>query len=178
MESPARKEITMSTSNTKQPKRIPRWLTYLLVAIVWGVIPWAVSLLTIHYGWKTGRPGVWNVLGLIPLIVGSIGALWTVNQYFAESEGEMDWEPDKNYLLQRGAYSFSRNPMYLFELILLFGWVIFYGSIAVLIACLVWWAFFNFFQIPQEERLIEARFGETYRQYKNLVPRWIGKIRH
>ena len=90
----------------------------------------------------------------------------------------MDWEPDKNYLLQRGAYSFSRNPMYLFELILLFGWVLFYGSLAVLVAFLVWWAFFNFFQIPQEERMIDARFGEMYRQYKNLVPRWIGKIRH
>ena len=69
----------MSTSNREQPKRIPRWLTYLLFAIVWAVIPWAVSLLTIHYGWEDGRPGVLNLLGLIPISVGSIGALWTMN---------------------------------------------------------------------------------------------------
>jgi protein-S-isoprenylcysteine O-methyltransferase Ste14 len=136
-------EIRTRTSTVERPKRIPRWLTYLLFGIAW-----AVSLLTTRYGWETDHPGVWNALGLIPVAAGSIGSLWTMNQHFAESAGEMDWEPDKNYLLRHGAYSFSRNPFYLFELTLLFGWVIFYGSAAVLIALLVWWAFFNFYQIP------------------------------
>jgi protein-S-isoprenylcysteine O-methyltransferase Ste14 len=65
--------------------------------------------------------------------------------------------------------------MYLSELILLFGWVIFYGSIAVLISLLVWWALFSFVLVPQEERLIEARYGEAYHEYKRKVPRWFGK---
>ena len=102
--------------------------------------------------------------------------LWALRLHFAESHEGLDWEPNKSYLLTRGAYAFSRNPMYLSELTLLFGWVLLYGSVAVFIAFLVWWAWFSFFQVPQEERTIEARFGEAYREYKNRVPRWFGKI--
>ena len=170
----------MSTSNipdNRQPKRIPRWLTYVLFAIVWGAVPWAVSLLSPRYGWASGRPGLWNWLGLIPLAAGLVGSLWCLILHFAESDGRMDWEPDKNYLLTRGPYAFSRNPMYLSELTLMFGWVIFYGSVAVLIGFVGWWAFFNFYQVPQEERTIEAHFGEAYRDYKKKVPRWFGKAR-
>jgi protein-S-isoprenylcysteine O-methyltransferase Ste14 len=76
-------------------------------------------------------------------------------------------EMSKTYLLSQGAYRFSRNPMYLSELTLLLGWVIFYGSAALLIAFVVWWAFFNFYQIPQEERVLEASSGETYLEYKH-----------
>ncbi len=55
-----------------------------------------------------------------------------------------------------------------------FGWAIFYGSIAVFIAFILWWLFFAFLQIPTEERQLEARFGEIYLKYKATVPRWIG----
>ncbi len=34
------------------------------------VLPWAISLIAPRYGWADGRPGVWNVLGLIPVAVG------------------------------------------------------------------------------------------------------------
>lgn len=34
----------------------------------------------------------------------------------------------------------------------------------------------NFVILPREERVLEARFGEVYRQYKRTVPRWLGKI--
>jgi len=150
-------------------------MPYILFAIVWGLIPWAVSLLSLHNGWVVGHPSSWNLLGLIPLLVGLAGSLWGMVLHFSKSNGELDWEPDKNYLLTHGPYSFSRNPMYLFELTLLFGWVLFYGSVAVLIEFLVWWAFFHFFQIPQEEQTIEIHFGEAYREYKRKVPRWFGK---
>ena len=58
------------------------------------------------------------------------------------------------------------------------GWAIFYGSIAVLVALIVWALFFNFYQIPLEERILEAHFDEAYREYKNHIPRWFGIVRH
>jgi protein-S-isoprenylcysteine O-methyltransferase Ste14 len=67
--------------------------------------------------------------------------------------------------------------MYLFELVFWFGWALFYGSITVLIGFLLWFAMFNFIIVPWEERDLEARFGEAYRQYKQVVPRWLGKVR-
>lgn len=41
-----------------------------------------------------------------------------------------------SYLLMRGPYRFTRNPMYVAELGLWLGWTIFFGSPAVLIGCL------------------------------------------
>jgi protein-S-isoprenylcysteine O-methyltransferase Ste14 len=95
----------------------------------------------------------------------------------AQSPEGIEWELDKSYLLQRGMYAYSRHPMYLSELILLLGWIIFYGSVALVIAFVIGYLLFNYYAMPQEERILEAHFGEAYRQYKKKVPRWLGKIR-
>jgi protein-S-isoprenylcysteine O-methyltransferase Ste14 len=173
----------MSTSNipnSGQPKRatfLPSWQAYPLALLVWGVVPWAISLLTPRYGWAAGRPGIWNLLGLIPVLVGTTGLIWSLALHSAQSPEGIEWELDKSYLLRRGIYAFSRNPMYLAELTLLFGWVIFYGSVALMIALVVWGLFFHYYQVPLEERILEAHFGEAYREYKSQVPRWLGKPR-
>lgn len=175
--------IIVSTSNIPnngQPKRarfLSVWLAYPLALLVWEGLPWAISLLTPRYGWVAGIPGIWNLLGLIPVLVGTIGLIWGVAVHSAQSPQGIEMELDRNYLLRQGLYTFSRNPMYLSELVLLLGWVLFYGSIAVLIAFAVWYAFFNFYSVPLEERTLEAHFGEAYREYKQKVPRWIGKRR-
>jgi protein-S-isoprenylcysteine O-methyltransferase Ste14 len=164
-------------ASSNRAKFLSPWLAYPLALIVWEALPWAISLLTPRYGWVAGRPGIWNLLGLIPVLVGTIGLLWGVHLHSEQSPEGIEWELDKSYLLMRGPYAVSRHPMYLSEMILLLGWVIFYGSIAVLITCVAWYLFFNYFAMPQEERVMEARFGEAYREYKNKVPRWFGKVR-
>jgi protein-S-isoprenylcysteine O-methyltransferase Ste14 len=174
----------MNTSNipnngqSKKAKFLSPWLAYPLALIVWDVLPWAISLLTPRYGWTKGQPSTWNLLGLIPVLIGTIGLLWGVAVHSAASpQGMLEWELDKSYLLRRGMYAFSRHPMYLSELILFFGWVIFYGSIALLIAFVIAYILFNFYAIPNEERILEAHFGEAYHEYKNKVPRWFGRVR-
>jgi protein-S-isoprenylcysteine O-methyltransferase Ste14 len=162
---------------TKKVNHLSPWLAYPLALIVWWVLPWAISLLTPHYGWAADHPGLWNLLGLIPVLIGTIGLLWGVAVHSAQSPEGIEWELDKSYLLQRGLYAYSRHPMYLSELILLFGWIIFYGSVALVIAFVIAYLLFNYYAMPQEERILEAHFGEAYRQYKRKVPRWLGKIR-
>lgn len=159
-------------------KSIPLWVGFIAALVVWDVLPWAISLLSRHYGWTAGRPGPWNLIGLIPVIVGNIGLFWGILAHSAQTPRQIDFELDKPYFLTNGLYRYSRNPMYVAELILMFGWVILYGSLAVLIAWVAGWASFHFYAIPQEERVIEARFGDSYLEYKNKVPRWLGKIGH
>ena len=172
---------TSNLSNSDQPKRtkfLSPWIAYPLALIVWEVLPWAISFLTPRYGWVGGRPAIWNLLGLIPVLFGTTGLLWGVAVHSAASpQGMIEWELDKSYLLRGGMYAFSRHPMYLSELILLFGWVIFYGSIALLIAAVVWFILFNYYAVPNEERILEAHFGDAYREYKKKVPRWFGRGR-
>ena len=165
--------------NQEPPKRasIPLWVGFITALVVWEVLPWAISLLSPRYGWTTGRPGPWNLLGLIPVLIGNIVLFLGIIAHSAETPGRIDFEPDKPYLLTHGLYRYSRNPMYVSELMLIVGWVIFYGNIALLIALVAWFLFFNYYQIPLEERVMEARFGEAFREYKNNVPRWFGKVR-
>jgi protein-S-isoprenylcysteine O-methyltransferase Ste14 len=173
----------MNTSNvpdSNQPRRtkfLSPWLAYPLALIVWWVVPWAISLLSPRYGWVAGRPSMWNLSGLILVLVGTTSLIWGVALHSAQSPQGIEWELDKSYLLGHGLYKFSRNPMYLSELVLLLGWVLFYGSVAVLIVFAVWYGFFHFYIVPTEERVLEAHFGEAYIEYKNKVPRWFGKIR-
>ena len=162
----------------KITKFLSPWLAYPLAFLVWEGLPWAISLLSLRYGWTTGRPGPWNWPGLIPVLVGTAGLIWGVAVHSAQSPQGIEWELDKSYLLRHGLYRFSRHPMYLSELTLLLGWVIFYGSAAVMIAWAIGWVLFNFYAIPQEERVMEAHFGETYSEYKKQVPRWLGRIRN
>lgn len=78
------------------------------------------------------------------------------------------------YLLVRGPYGHMRNPMYLCGMAIWLGWVIFYGSGAVLASGVVAWGSVTLVVVPWEERALEARFGETYRGYKERVSRWVG----
>lgn len=111
-------------------------------------------------------------------MMGVSGLMWGMALHSAQSPGAMEWEMDRSYLLKGSLYSYSRNPMYVSEMMLMVGWVIFYGSAAVLIATLAWMGLFIFYIVPGEERILEARFGEAYREYKRKVPRWIGRAQN
>jgi protein-S-isoprenylcysteine O-methyltransferase Ste14 len=66
--------------------------------------------------------------------------------------------------------------MYLGERIVWLGWAIFYGSVALAIG-LAFVAAGQSLLVRREERDLEARFGEAYREYKRAVPRWFGRRR-
>jgi protein-S-isoprenylcysteine O-methyltransferase Ste14 len=147
----------------------------LIVGFAFGhvVLPQSLSSLSPRRGWRRGRPGPYNLLSLLVIAAGAAGVFWTMALHFIQSPQGWELERTPNYLLLHGPYKVSRNPMYLSELVLWLGWAAYYGSAAVLIGCLFLFAMFNFFGVPWEERVLEARFGDAYLQYKSKVPRWL-----
>lgn len=178
-----------TTENPKQEPSerasVPGWLALIIAIIFWVIllplvhagIPWAFSFLGPRYGWIDGRPATWNLLGLIPIVLATILLIWLMILHFSRIPKRVKLERTPTYLLTRGPYRFSRNPMYIAELALWLGWAILYGSIAVFIGCLIMGPAMNSRVISREERDLEARFGESYREYKSRVPRWFGKLR-
>ena len=175
----------MSTSNApkipnkESSKRVhlPRWMTPILLLMLFLLVhvtaPWGLSLLSTRYGWVNERPGTWNLLALLPVVIGIACTVWLIVLHFSASQQSfLEWQPGQK-LITPGLYAFSRNPMYLCELVFWFGWALFYGSLTVLIGFLLWFVLFNFVIVPWEERDLEARFGEAYRAYKAQVPRWL-----
>ena len=145
------------------------------IPLAHGVLPWAVSLLTLRHGWVEDRPGTWNLPGLIPIIVATACLLWVMVVHFSRISGRVELRLTPKYVLMRGPYAFTRNPMYVAELMLWFGWSVFFGSAAVFIGFLVAWAAMNFLVVPREERTLESHFGDGYLRYKDSVPRWMGR---
>jgi protein-S-isoprenylcysteine O-methyltransferase Ste14 len=152
-----------------------------------GVLPWLLSLLTPRFGWTEHGPAAWNILGLFPVVAVALGLACYLSVGFAQfpklppvlelDEGERLLTATPRVLITHGPFACSRNPTYLAAMFMWLGWAIFYGSVVNLILAVVGWKFFNYLKVPQEERGLEARFGEAYRAYRRRVPRWIGTIR-
>ena len=175
---------TISDSEDSKRTDIPNWMALLIGLFFWIIllplvhagIPWLLSSLSRNYGWRDDRPANWNLLGLIPVALATICLIWLMVLHFSRIPKRVRLERTPTYLLILGPYRFSRNPMYLAELMLWFGWAVFYGSIVILVGFLVTGPLMNYRVIPREERDLEARFGDAYREYKKKVPRWLGKV--
>jgi protein-S-isoprenylcysteine O-methyltransferase Ste14 len=73
----------------------------------------------------------------------------------------------------RGAYWFSRNPMYLSGFLLFVG--VGLASVSwIVMLCGALWAILWQIVIPAEERFLLEKYGDSYRKYMSRTPRWIG----
>lgn len=82
----------------------------------------------------------------------------------------MDTPPER--LVTGGPFAFCRNPMYLGHIIFLAGlaaalqsWL----AAALAAGTAVWFQF----RVRRDERRLEERFGEPYREYLARVKRWV-----
>jgi protein-S-isoprenylcysteine O-methyltransferase Ste14 len=72
-----------------------------------------------------------------------------------------------------GVYAFTRNPIYLGMVMLLFGIGLASASLWFLLAAVVAIVALTKLAIEREEAYLERNFGQTYRDYKTRVRRWI-----
>jgi protein-S-isoprenylcysteine O-methyltransferase Ste14 len=82
--------------------------------------------------------------------------------------------PDKaSALVTSGVYAITRNPMYVGMASLLTGLAFLLSDLWLLIGPLAFVLYINLFQIGPEERVMQAKFGESFTAYKARVKRWI-----
>lgn len=76
----------------------------------------------------------------------------------------------------RGAYSHLRHPQYLGFLLITAGWLIHWPTIPTMIMWPI--LVLLYYKLARkEEKEMEKRFGEKYREYKQSVPMFIPKLR-
>lgn len=76
-------------------------------------------------------------------------------------------------LVTGGVFRFSRNPIYLGDLLILAALAVWLGQVANLALLPAFVAYLGRFQILPEERALTARFGAEYAAYRARVRRWI-----
>jgi protein-S-isoprenylcysteine O-methyltransferase Ste14 len=77
------------------------------------------------------------------------------------------------HLVTTGAFSFTRNPIYLGNTLLMIGVGLITGIAWFLPLAIVAAFLTQKLAIEREERHLEARFGKRYRDYAKRVRRWI-----
>jgi protein-S-isoprenylcysteine O-methyltransferase Ste14 len=112
-------------------------------------------------------------LGLVLLAGGLLLASWTVRLQLTIGEGTpAPWDPPKKLVIM-GPYQYVRNPMITGAVLILAAEFLFFGSWLIAL----WTGLFllmNLLYLPLvEEKDLEIRFGDSFRLYKEHVPRWI-----
>ena len=77
------------------------------------------------------------------------------------------------HLVTSGVYRYSRNPMYLGQAVMLFGWGVFLHNGVGFMAIPAFVLYISRFQIIPEERHLLARFGDEYTTFCQKSPRWL-----
>lgn len=146
----------------------------LLPFLVVIVVPyWLIS--SFPGDWSSNAAARWLIRagGAILLLAGILLFSWCVILFARIGRGTLaPWDPAQN-LVASGPYRYVRNPMISGVALMLFGEALVWGSWPVGL----WAAFFvglnHAYFILSEEPGLERRFGESYRDYKTNVPRWI-----
>jgi protein-S-isoprenylcysteine O-methyltransferase Ste14 len=86
------------------------------------------------------------------------------------------WNPPKRFVVA-GPYRYVRNPMAIGVFLFLLGEAISIASLALFLYLGVVVTFVHCYIVIVEERELEARFGDTYRVYKERIPRWLPRRR-
>jgi protein-S-isoprenylcysteine O-methyltransferase Ste14 len=136
-----------------------------------GVVGFLVPLLILA---SAGPRSRFEALGMVPLGAGIILLLWCVRDFYVVGRGTLaPWAPPRG-LVVTGLYRFSRNPMYIGVLLVLWGWAFSFRSTSIAAYAVVIMLAFHVRVVLGEEPWLARTYGEQWIRYKAQVPRWIG----
>ena len=118
-----------------------------------------------------------SYLGLPLIVIGALGLLACIWQFFSEGRGTLAPVDPPKHLVARGLYRYVRNPMYVSVVMILIGEAIFFMSTRVLIEAGVFMGVVYLFVVFYEEPVLRSQFGESYERYSEEVGRWIPRPR-
>ena len=126
---------------------------------------------------QAAGPVLVQVVGLVLFSLGLVLVVASVRRFATEGQGTLaPWDPPRVFVVC-GPYQFVRNPMISGVIFILFGEALVlrsppHGAWAAGFAIL------NLIYIPLvEEPQLERRFGDSYREYRRHVRRFIPRFR-
>ena len=117
-----------------------------------------------------------GLLGILLFLLGVTMYLWCAWDFVSKGFGTPAPIDAPRVLVVNGLYRFTRNPMYVGVLAVIFGQAIAYGSRSVVIyGAAMLFAFDSFVRFYEEPKL-SRKFGAQYEEYCRRVPRWVFRI--
>ncbi|WP_169787003.1 methyltransferase family protein [Hyalangium minutum] len=107
------------------------------------------------------------------LLLGGVVLLVMSMRQFTRADIDMrPWMPTAG-IMDKGLYSWTRNPMYLSFAIIYLGIALLIPSEWAVLTLIPALLVIRYYVIAKEERYLEATFGEPYVRYKARVRRWL-----
>ena len=122
---------------------------------------------------RTTATGLVFTLALLLFTIGGSIYAWCVFDFASFGRGTPLPLDAPKKLVKRGLYRYSRNPMYVGVLTVIFGFAVLHQSLAVAVYGLAVAPCFYSFVVFFEEPILRKRFGSEYEQYCAEVPRWL-----
>ncbi|MFN7960686.1 MAG: isoprenylcysteine carboxylmethyltransferase family protein [Thermoanaerobaculia bacterium] len=150
-------------------------LRSVVVSSLFVLLWWWLATLVRRYDRNLGVsiPAGFTPLGWILAVAGGLFAAWCVFTFATRGQGTpAPFDPPRRFVAS-GPYRFVRNPMYVGGLGLLAGGGLSLRSPAILLLAGAGWLLSHLFVITYEEPVLESSFGDSYREYKARVHRWL-----
>lgn len=140
------------------------------------IVTWGVTAVAIGAAYYAGKES-WNAWGWPGWLRWTIGAPLIFIVSYLSSWAIVKLGPDQSMganrgLVTDGVFARSRNPTYLGNLALCFGWIVLAASWPATIAAGALAALYVF-AVPYEERWLARTYGEAYEAYRARVRRWL-----
>jgi protein-S-isoprenylcysteine O-methyltransferase Ste14 len=132
------------------------------------------AMAVLHFGLPIAQPVVAPYRYGGAVLIGLAVALgfWALFLFRRARTGVVPFS-DATTLVIAGPYRYTRNPMYVAMVGVLFGTAIWLGSLTPWLVVPAFIAIINERFIVPEEAMLERTFGEPYRLYKAAVRRWL-----
>lgn len=153
-------------------RRTVAWSEMLvLFTVLYVGIPWVGLTIDRALG-VPSWPAPIRWIGLLLVFVGVAGLAWCFALFVRIGRGTPNPAMPPTALVTVGPYAKTRNPIALSHAAALFGLSLVLGSVSAAFIVVIL-AIPVHVAMVQEEKTLEARFGDAYRAYKATVPRWI-----
>jgi protein-S-isoprenylcysteine O-methyltransferase Ste14 len=113
-----------------------------------------------------------SATAVVLLVLGALIYLWCLWDFASQGRGTPAPIDPPRQLVLRGLYRYSRNPMYLGVLCVIFGWALLFQSMPLAIYGMVVAGALHLFVLFYEEPHLRQSFGAGYEQYCARVGRW------
>lgn len=113
-----------------------------------------------------------NRIGLVFVALGFLLAGWSISS-LGRAKTTVDPKGTPSALVISGPFRFTRNPIYLGNVLVALGVSIYLGSLSAFIAPILTFSLINTLVIPFEEEKLAELFATEYEAYKAKVRRWI-----
>ena len=143
----------------------PPPLVYLLPLLLSFAVHWRIPSALLPHPWSF-------VVGPLLLFIGLLLVIPALTAFRRLKTHPQPWRPSTALVIE-GPYRITRNPMYVGFTLLSLGITCWVNSRWPLVALVIVLPVMQYLVIRREERYMERRFGDQYRDYRRRVRRWI-----